>query len=119
MSTAEFVFDQIDNGSITGVTFTVTLAECLVVPYRLGARRLQQDFLDLILYGNNTLFIKIDGETGRRAAELRARHNITLPDAIQIAGALVAGCEAFLTNDATLKRVTDLSVITLDEVSPP
>lgn len=34
--TVEFVFDQIDNGSITAVTSPVTLAECLVVPYRVG-----------------------------------------------------------------------------------
>ncbi|MFY9555275.1 MAG: PIN domain-containing protein, partial [Blastocatellia bacterium] len=77
----------------------MTLAECLVVPCRLGAAKLQQDFLDLIVYGNNTVFVNIDNETGKQAAELRARYNITLPDALQIAGALLAGSQAFLTND--------------------
>lgn len=38
------------------------------------------------------------------------------PDALQIAAALVAGCEAFLTNDAGLKRVTELRVLVLDEL---
>ncbi len=119
-ATVEFVFDQIDSGSITAVTSPVTLAECLVMPYRLGIANLQQDFLDLIVYGNNTVFVSIDREIGRQAAELRARYNIfTLPDALQIASALAAGSQAFLTNDATLKRVTELNVIVLDEVSPP
>ena len=95
---AEFVFDQIDDGSITAVTSPVTLAECLVVPYRLGTAKLQQDFLDLIVYGNNTVFVSIDREIGRQAAELRAVYNITLPDALQIASALVTGCQGFLTN---------------------
>ena len=105
--------------SIIAVTSPVTLAECLVVPYRLGAATLQQDFLDLIVYGNNTVFVSIDREIGRRAAELRAGYNITLPDALQIAGALVAGCQAFLTNDATLKRVTETNIIVMDDVLAP
>jgi len=113
----EFVFDQIDNGYMTAVTSPVTLAECLVVPYRTGDAKLQQDFLDLIVYGNNTVFVSVDREVGRRAAEIRAAHNITLPDALQIATALVAGCQGLLTNDATLKRVTQLNVIVLDEMS--
>jgi len=50
-------------------------------------------------------------------AELRARHNLRTPDALQIAAALVTGCQAFLTNDGSLKRVTDLSVLVLDELS--
>jgi predicted nucleic acid-binding protein len=118
-ATVEFVFDQIDSGSITAVTSPVTLAECLVVPYRLGIAKLQQDFLDLIVYGNNTVFVSIDREIGRQAAELRARYNITLPDALQIASALAAGSQAFLTNDGNLERVTELSIIVLDEMSPP
>ncbi len=80
----ELVFDEIDNGSITAVTSPVTLAECLVVPFRLGATQLQQDFLDLIVYGNNTVFVSIDRKIGRWAGEFRARYNITLPDALQI-----------------------------------
>jgi len=35
---------------------------------------------------------------------------------IAIAGALSAGCEAFLTNDADLRRVTELRVLVLDEL---
>jgi predicted nucleic acid-binding protein len=49
-----------------------------------------------------------------RAAELRARYNLTLTDAFQVACALDAGCEAFLTNDFGLKRVTEIQVIVLD-----
>lgn len=115
----EFVFDQIDNSSITAVTSPVTLAECLVVPYRLGDTKLQQDFLDLIASGNNTVFVNIDHRVGTQAAEFRARYNITLPDALQIASALAAGAQAFLTNDATLKRVTEVEVIVLGELSAP
>ncbi len=51
-----------------------------------------------------------------RAAALRARYHLRLPDALQIAVALEAGCEAFLTNDRALKRVAELRVLVLDEL---
>jgi predicted nucleic acid-binding protein len=78
-----------------------------------------QDSLDLIVYGRNTVLVSIDHEIGKQAAELTARYNITLPDALQIACALGAGSQSFLTNDATLRRVTELKAMVSDQVSPP
>ena len=60
----------------------------------------------------------IDEVIARRAAQLRARYPLALDDAFQIVTAIIAQCDAFLTNDATLKRVTELNVIVLDEVEP-
>jgi predicted nucleic acid-binding protein len=109
-------FDRIDIGQVTAVTSPVTLAECLVMPYRLGRVQLQRDFEDLIVYGYNTVFVPLDHENARYAAELRARYNITLSDAIQVAVALSAGCEAFLTNDGLLSRVREVRVLVLNEL---
>jgi predicted nucleic acid-binding protein len=86
------------------------------MPYRNNQVELQQIFSDLIVNGTNVLFASIDREMGRRAAELRARYNLSLTDAFQIAVALQSGCDAFLTNDMTLKRVSELSVIVLEEM---
>jgi predicted nucleic acid-binding protein len=69
------------------------------MPCRLDLAKLQQDFTDLIVQGQSTIFAQIDQEVARQAAELRANHNITLADALQIGVALQMGCEAFLTND--------------------
>jgi predicted nucleic acid-binding protein len=115
----KIIFDYIDAGSLTALTSPVTLAECLITPYRTGSTQLQQDFFDLIVYGRNTIFAVIDQESARRCAELRACYNLTLTDALQIATALEAGCEAFLTNDADLKRVTELRILLLDDLSLP
>jgi hypothetical protein len=35
--------------------------------------------------------------------------------ALQVATAIAAGCDAFLTNDAGLKRVTEIIILMLDE----
>jgi PIN domain len=66
------IFAQIDAGTFTAVTSPVTLAECLIAPIRLGLATLQQDFIDLIQSGSNTIFVPFDANTARRAAELRA-----------------------------------------------
>ena len=72
----------------------------------------------VILRGANTFFMPIDEEATRRAAELRAQHNLTLPDAFQAAVAITAGCDGFLTNDSLLKRVSGLQVIVLEDLTP-
>ncbi len=94
----------------------MTLAECIVHPYRLNDAKATQAFFDLIAGGNNTLFIPIEQNISTKSAELRARYNLSLPDAFQVAVALTANCDAFLTNDATLKRVTEFNVLVLDEI---
>jgi len=43
----------------------------------------------------------------------RARHRFRTPDAIQLATALVAGADVFLTGDADLERCPELKVVTL------
>jgi predicted nucleic acid-binding protein len=85
-------------------------------PLRLGQLQLQQDFTDLILEGENTTFVNIDAALGRRAAAVRAQYNLSLPDAIQIAVAQQSGCEAILTNDVHLQRVTEIRAVLVDEL---
>nr|WP_201280409.1 PIN domain-containing protein [Hassalia byssoidea] len=110
------VFERIFSGLPMGVVSPITLAECLVQPYRLGQNELQQDFIELMTDNQNIEFVPIDDETlAINAAEIRARYNLQLPDAFQITVALAAGCEAFLTNDVTFKRVTELRVLVLDD----
>ena len=110
------VFGRIPSGSVTASTSPVTLAECLVAPYRSGFTELQQDFSDLIVHGRNTIFPPRDHQPGHQAAELRARYNLTLPDALQVAVALLAGCEALLTNDIDMQRVTEPRILLVDEL---
>jgi predicted nucleic acid-binding protein len=113
---ADIVFDLIEEGRIAAVTSPVTLAECLVMPLRRVDAGTVAAFEKRIVSGKHTYFVPVADAVARQAAALRARYNLVLPDAFQIAAALVAGCEAFLTNDAALKRVTELRVLALDEL---
>lgn len=109
------VFDRLDAGELSAVTSPITLAECLVVPYREKRENLRALFTELITSGNGTHFATIDHVVADKAAELRARYNLSLADALQLAVALIAGCDAFLTNDSTFSRVDDLAMIILDD----
>ncbi len=112
------LFQAIDAGDITAITSVITLAECLVHPYLRGLTDLQRDYFDLIVYGANVEFVLQDERIGRLAAQLRARYGIELPDALQIATALQANCTAFLTNDTELKRVQEVSIVVVKELTP-
>src|SRR4051794_24994804 len=70
-------FQSIDAGNIAAVTSPVTLAECLVLPYRQGLVGQQRLFKSIILDGTNTRFVLLDQAEGDKAAELRARYNLS------------------------------------------
>ena len=113
---ARVVFDRIDDGSLLGISSPVTLAECLVLPYRLGQPDVADAFISLLAGGEGVTFVAIDDVVAGKAAELRARYGLPLPDSFQIAAAIIAECDAFLTNDLALKRVSEINAIVLDEV---
>ena len=54
----------------------------------------------------------------RRAAELRAMHRLSAPDALQVAACLQHGATAFLTNDRKLRRVVEVEGLLLSEFAP-
>jgi predicted nucleic acid-binding protein len=114
----DVIFQAIHNGIFEAVTSSVTLAECLVHPYRHGNTLLVQRFRDIITAGTNTRYVGVD-TSAENAAELRARYNLSLTDAFQVAAAITAGCDTFLTNDTGLKRVTELQIVVLDDVQFP
>ncbi len=115
-ATVEIVFNRIQNGEIMAVASPVTLAECLVIPYRLGQTELQQEYIDLILSNNRIFLVEINGEMTVKASQFRAKYNLQLPDAFQVAVALEAGCEAILTNNGVFRRVTEIRAIALDDL---
>jgi predicted nucleic acid-binding protein len=107
------VFQLLSQGSFEAVVSPVTLAECLVMPIRLGQAKSQQDFIDMLTNTDEISFVPITASVSQKAALIRVRYGLKLPDALQVATALVAGCDAFLTNDAALQRVTELRILVL------
>jgi predicted nucleic acid-binding protein len=110
------IFQQIANGSITGITSVVSLCEVLVQPVKKGDTRLQQSYREVMEGSAHFEVLALESRHAEKAAELRARYGLRTPDALQIATAILSGCEAFLTNDTNLKRVQTLRILVLDEI---
>lgn len=110
------VFRQIEAGRFLGITSVVTLGEVLVVPLRQRSAEVARRYRHLLLSGPGIRTLSIDPSIAERAADLRARYGMRLPDAFQLAVAIEERCEAFLTNDRRLARVTDLCVLVLDDI---
>ena len=116
LSVVAAIFQRLDNNTIAAVTSSLTLAECLVAPYRQGALRLQQTYLDFFINSSNATLMVPGIVTAQEGAKLRARYNLGLLDALQVATALEGRCEALLTNDKMFHRVTELRVLILDDL---
>ncbi|MDT7542364.1 MAG: hypothetical protein QOE33_2268 [Acidobacteriota bacterium] len=106
----------VDEEKIIAYSSVVTLTEVLTQPLRLGNNSLADEYRQLLLNARNLTLLPIVAQTAELAAELRARYKLRTPDALQVAAALDAGCEAFLCNDAGLRRVTELRVLILEEL---
>jgi predicted nucleic acid-binding protein len=104
-------------GQITAFSSVITLTEVLVKPLAQGNIKLVNNYRNMLLSGRAFHLISITPNIAEHGADLRARYNLKTPDALQIAVALDQHCDAFLTNDLGLKRVTEVQVLVLDELS--
>jgi predicted nucleic acid-binding protein len=112
------IFERVAQGRLQAVTSAISLVEVLTQPIAKGDSELQDEYRDLLLNSDNFELLPVDFEMAERAAVLRASYKLRTPDALQVAAALGAGCQAFLTNDAPLKRVKEIKVLVLDELLP-
>lgn len=108
------VFARLDL-DIIGVVSAVTLAECLIFPIQRGLTDLEQAFEEII-DSERVEFIVANREIAKLTAIIRAKYNFQLPDSIQIATAIVSNCDAFLTNDIALKKVTEIRTIIVSKL---
>jgi predicted nucleic acid-binding protein len=110
------IVDAIEHLSIEAVSSVITLTEVLAQPIKLGNAKLDQEYRDILLNSEGYSLLAITAQIAESAADLRARYNLRTPDALHVATALDAECDAFLTNDKGIKRVSEIVVWILDEL---
>lgn len=117
----DVIFKRLDAGEIQGFTSAITLTEVLMLPVRLGRRDLETAYRSILLHNTSVSLIQASGEIAEQAAHLCARYNLRTPDALHVATALDSKCDAFLTNDKGLRRITEIAVLVADdlELDPP
>jgi predicted nucleic acid-binding protein len=110
----EPIFARLDL-DIIGIVSAVTLAECLVFPIKRGLTNLEKAFEE-VASSSRVEFVATDREIAKLTAIIRAKYNFQLPDSIQIATAIESNCDAFLTNDIALRKVTEIRAIVVSKL---
>lgn len=110
-------FDAIDRGEIEGFTSSLSLTETLVHPLKNGDTKREKLFRDLLLHTQGMITMLVSTEIAETAARLRANYPLRTPDAVQIATAMHSGCDIFLTNDDKLKRVQEIEIVVVSELT--
>lgn len=109
---------SVDDGAVPAVSSEMTLAECLVRPFRErdgAAIATMLDFLD----GRPTLpLVPLSRDVMIMAARIRAETAVKLPDAIHLACAIDAGCTVFVSADKRLQMIGDLRRASFDDLGP-
>jgi predicted nucleic acid-binding protein len=113
------LFESADRGERELVTSGVTLLEVLVVPYRAGDVQLAERYELLLTRSRGIRMVDISREQLRAAAQLRAATGVRTPDALQLVGAVGAGCKTFVTNDREWPSIPSLRVIQLSSYVGP
>ena len=106
-----------ESGSCRLVCTTLALLEVLVVPKRSGRADLCQQYREVFDSFPNLRMQPVGEEIAEIASDLRARYNIKTPDAIHAAGAIAAGADAFISQDGNLKKIREIPVLSLNELS--
>ncbi len=97
-------------------TSTITVEEYSVYPIKEDREDLLKAFDGFVDVLGIDIRV-IDKEIAVKAANIRASYNhFKAMDALQLATAVVCGCDVFLTNDQQLKQFTELNVVLVSEL---
>jgi len=110
------IFESLEKGSFNGITSTLTLLEILVKPKKENNLLLTERYKLLFETFPNLQVKTLNENIADIASTLRAKYNINTPDAIQIATSLEAKADIFITNDETLKKISEIKVLLLSEM---
>jgi predicted nucleic acid-binding protein len=105
-----------DQGNFAFVTSSITLLETLVKPLRDNKPDLARQYKDILTKAVGIEMLDVTGIVAEKAAQLRAKYSLRTPDAIQLPAAMESNCDYFLTHDKSLKSITEIMVITLEDI---
>ena len=93
------LFRRAEEGSLRLLITPITLAEVLAGPLKAGKEALAERYESALCRGLGWTLVPLDRDIAARAARLRIRYRLKLPDALQLAAALAHNAEALVTHD--------------------
>jgi predicted nucleic acid-binding protein len=110
------IFSWLEQPGSSSITSTITMTELLVQPYRALNEQRVDEFFGLLSTYPNLEWIAPDLQIADRAAQIRARHRLRTPDALQAATAVHAGASGLITNDPVFERVDEFDTLVLEQL---
>lgn len=110
------IFESLEKGNFNAITSVLTFLEILVKPKRESNLILTERYKILLETFPNLQVKALDENIADVASSLKANYNINTPDAIQVATSLEAQADVFITNDTSLKKITEIKVMLLSEM---
>jgi predicted nucleic acid-binding protein len=110
------VVELMNRNRIQGFTSVLTLSEVLTKPVETGNDELAEKFKAYLKNGSNLTLLPITETVGETAGVLRGKYpQLKTVDAVQIAAALNAEADAFLTNDKKLSGINEIKILVLSD----
>lgn len=117
LPTVTHLFQTIERGHYQGVLSVIGLIEILTGPKKLKRPDIANHYRNLLSHFPNLTIAGINERVVESASDLRAQYAIQTADAIHLATAIAFGASKFLTNDQALKKITEIPVELITELS--
>ena len=114
---AESVIGDASRDLFEAIITPVTAAELLVKPLRADRPDIADRYRSAMTHLDNARCCCLSWNTGCMAGALRARYGLPMPDMFQVALAMETGSCALITNDKALRRIEEVPVVLLDDLS--
>ena len=109
------VLDYAYENNVTLLVSSVTLFEISRRAYAANEGVLARQYREFFEHSRNVKSCEVTGDIAVKAAELAAK-GLTTEESLRLATAFVCGADCILTDCASFRDMTDISVVTLDEV---
>jgi predicted nucleic acid-binding protein len=114
---ADGVLEAISQGRIGGVASELVFLELLVAPLKMGTQDVADEIEMTLLHFPHLQLAPVTRDVLVRAAEFRAQYGLRTPDAIMVATAVESGATLAVTNDDAWKKVKEIDVLLLRDLS--
>lgn len=111
----ERLFEALESGDLSGHISVLLAGEVFTGAKKADDEEVLMHYRHIFSTLPNLTVHDVDMTVMEKMSDLRAKHGLRTSDAIHLATALLGGAQAFVTNDDSLKRVTELQVLVLGD----
>jgi len=111
----EPLFEAVDRGDLSAEVSVLLAGGVLAAAKKAANNEILLRYRHIFSEFPNLTLHDADMQVMEKMSDLRVAYGLKTPDAIHMATALLNGAQAFVTNDAGLKRVNELDVLVLED----